>query len=66
VTNTFGCESDTRQMENLCVTQNGYRVSLKAVKVIHIGMLSFLGPVWFLIAQLLFFHVQLCKSLYVI
>lgn len=55
----FGCSSSRDDATGLCV-DDGYRVSITVVKVIHMVLLALASPMCFLIAQLTLFHFQLC------
>lgn len=56
---SYGCSIAKDEATGLCVDDE-YRVSLSAMRVIHIVLLAFLVPWLFMIGQLTLFHFQLC------
>ncbi|RLN97339.1 hypothetical protein BBJ28_00003419 [Nothophytophthora sp. Chile5] len=56
---SYGCSTEKDDTTGLCM-DGGYRISLVALRVIHIVLLAFLGPWLFMIGQLALFHFHLC------
>ncbi|RLN50259.1 hypothetical protein BBJ28_00003758 [Nothophytophthora sp. Chile5] len=58
---SYGCSTEKDGTTGLCV-YGGYRISLVALRAIHIVLLAFLGPWLFMIGQLALFHFHLCME----
>ncbi|KAG7388883.1 hypothetical protein PHYPSEUDO_011717 [Phytophthora pseudosyringae] len=55
----YGCSTEKDDLTGLCVDEQ-YRISLQALRIIHIVLLAFLSPWLFMIGQLALFHFHLC------
>ncbi|CAI5731375.1 unnamed protein product [Peronospora destructor] len=58
---SYGCSTEKDNVTGLCV-DGQYRISLQALRIIHIVLLAFLSPWLFMIAQLALFHFHLCME----
>ncbi|CAH0492168.1 unnamed protein product [Peronospora farinosa] len=58
---SYGCSTEKDNTTGLCV-DGQYRISLQALRIIHIVLLAFLSPWLFMIGQLALFHFHLCME----